>query len=213
MTGLFGLPPLGPGWPPVLLSAAIVTLLLVLRALAMRAWGAERYRGVGANVERAVLTAVILSMVLLSALQIALRNIFESGLLWIDPLLRHLVLWTCFLGAAAATSRGRHIQIDLVGIFVKQGLLRERLQRISSALAAGVCLALAGGGYTYLQQERDAGASAFLGLASWQAQSVLYFGFVFLAYRFVVVMVEGTAEAAPGAQAEAAVADATAAHM
>lgn len=209
MTGLFGLPALGPGWPPVILSAVLVLILLGLRALALRVWGAERYRRIGLGVERGVLTALILSMVLLSALQIALRNFFESGLLWIDPLLRHLVLWTCFLGGAAATSRGRHIQIDLVGIFLKAGELKDRLHRVASGMAALVCLALAGGAYTYLQQEREAGVSAFLGLESWQVQGVLYFGFVFLAYRFIVVMLEGTDEAKAGAFSEPVVADAT----
>jgi TRAP-type C4-dicarboxylate transport system permease small subunit len=61
-----------------------------------------------------LLAICLLSMVVLSALQILLRNVFGAGVLWIDPLLRYLTLWIGFLGAALAAAEGRHIQIDVL---------------------------------------------------------------------------------------------------
>ncbi|MBD3163147.1 MAG: TRAP transporter small permease subunit, partial [Candidatus Eisenbacteria bacterium] len=54
-------------------------------------------------------------MILLSGLQVVLRNFFQIGLLWIDPLVRTLLLWVAFLGAFAAAGRARHIRIDVLG--------------------------------------------------------------------------------------------------
>ncbi len=50
------------------------------------------------GVVMSLVAAVLLAMVLLSALQILLRNVLDTGLLWIDPLLRHFVLFLALLG-------------------------------------------------------------------------------------------------------------------
>src|SRR5690606_12731212 len=48
--------------------------------------------------EDALLIVAFGSLVVLAGLQIVMRNIFESGFVWIDPLLRILVLWVGMLG-------------------------------------------------------------------------------------------------------------------
>ena len=40
------------------------------------------------------------------------RNIFGAGIVWIDPLLRVLVLWVAIAGAVVATRNDNHIRID-----------------------------------------------------------------------------------------------------
>ena len=55
----------------------------------------------------------MVTLIILGGLQIILRNVFHSGLLWADPLMRHIVLWLGCLGAALATTSARHINIDV----------------------------------------------------------------------------------------------------
>ena len=98
---------------------------------------------------------------------------------------RYLVLWIAFVGALTATSRARHLAIDIVALFLSPRR-RTLLQRIVSVIAAGICAVLANGAYTYLRQEYGFGKEAFLGLRTWLVQSILLFGFCLLTYRFLV---------------------------
>ncbi|MGD0038444.1 MAG: TRAP transporter small permease subunit, partial [Bacteroidota bacterium] len=54
--------------------------------------------------EGALLILMLSIMVLVAFSQVMLRNVFHTGINGADVLLRHLVLWIGFLGAAIATS-------------------------------------------------------------------------------------------------------------
>jgi len=81
------------------LLVALMLLWLGLRALLRRKLGAECWEARVGTAEQVVLTILILGMIALSMAQIVLRNFFHTGLIWIEPLLRHLVLWIGFTGA------------------------------------------------------------------------------------------------------------------
>ena len=63
--------------------------------------------------EDGLLVLTLAAMILLALSQIILRNLFDTGIEWSDPLLRVLVLWLGLLGAIAATKQDKHITIDL----------------------------------------------------------------------------------------------------
>lgn len=169
---------------------------LALRLLVRRHLEA-RFVAVTGAVERGVLTALLLVLIGLSAFQIIYRNAFGSGFVWIDPFLRSIVLWLTFLGAFTATAQGRHIGIDVVGRLLP-ARPRAVLARVVSAAAAATCVALANGAYEYVSLEREFEAEAFLGLPSWQVQSILLVGFILLAYRFGLGAIVGVVETPPG---------------
>ena len=52
--------------------------------------------------EKGLIVSFIFLMVALSFLQVLLRLLFHSGIVWLDPMLRHMVLWAGLLGAAVA---------------------------------------------------------------------------------------------------------------
>ncbi|MEZ4650434.1 MAG: TRAP transporter small permease [Candidatus Eisenbacteria bacterium] len=187
--GTFLLGSLAPGRGFVLGLVGVLVVFLAVRVLIHRRHE-PGFVGVTRPLERWLLTAFLLALVLLSAFQIVYRNVFGSGFIWIDPLLRSLVLWLTFLGAFAATAEGRHIGIDIVGRLLPE-TPRKALFRLLSALAAAVCIALANGAYEYLSLEKEFEADAFLGLATWHVQSILLLGFILLAYRFLVAAVLG----------------------
>lgn len=156
---------------------------LSLRALARRGAGAPRWDRLMRALERAVLALLILAMLLLAMLQIVLRNFFHQGLVWIDPLLRHLVLWIGITGAVVATGHLRHIQMDVIGRTLPA---RPRLlvTRITCVVAAAICALLARGAYVYLIEEAGFGSTGLLGIPTWGLTSVLFIGFALMAARF-----------------------------
>jgi len=128
-----------------------------------------------------LIAALLLSMVGLSALQILLRNLFDEGLPWIDPLLRHLVLVLALAGALVATAGKRHVQINVLG-----RLLKGRAARIGGAavavVSAVICTWLGHASLTFLSEELAFGETVFLGLPAWVV--ALLFPTAFLAMAF-----------------------------
>jgi TRAP-type C4-dicarboxylate transport system permease small subunit len=176
---------LHPGVPFLLVLAGLTGAGLLLRVLAVRKLGHRRFIRSCRVLEQWTLMVLFLGILLSSMLQIFMRNVLHTGFLWTEPMARYLVLWIAFVGALTATSRARHLAIDIVALFLSPRR-RTLLQRIVSVIAAGICAVLANGAYTYLQQEYGFGKEAFLGLRTWLVQSILLFGFCLLTYRFLV---------------------------
>jgi TRAP-type C4-dicarboxylate transport system permease small subunit len=176
---------LHPGGGFVGLLLGLCALGLLLHALALRRVGPERLDRFTQAVEGILFCLVLATMLVISGIQIVLRNFFHSGILWGDPLVRTLVLWLAFLGAATATSRARHLHIDVLQRSFPPAVGR-RVRRVLSLAAAFCCALLANGALAYLQEEYTQGSSPFLGIPSWAAQSILLWGFALLCYRFLV---------------------------
>ena len=174
------LSPVGVFYP---LFIFLVLLALTLRWFLRRRMGSDRWDQMINLLERFLLTAMILSMLLGAVLQIVLRNFFQTGLVWIEPLLRHLVLWICFTGAVTASGRLRHIHMDVVGHLLPEKP-RLWLVRITTMAAALVCMVLARASWIYLGQEYEFGSSGFLGIPVWLLTSVIFIGFALMAERF-----------------------------
>jgi TRAP-type C4-dicarboxylate transport system permease small subunit len=64
-------------------------------------------------VEDAAISFMLLSMILLVLVQIGLRNFYSSGISGGAEIVRHLLLWVAFIGAAIAAREGKHIKIDI----------------------------------------------------------------------------------------------------
>lgn len=147
-------------------------------------------------VERTLVVSILAVMVVLAFLQVVLRNVFDTGILWADTFLRHMVLWIGFLGASLAAEAERHIGIDIITRFLAKKL--QHIARIITHLfAAVVCMMLAEASFTFLSQEREWGAVVFtLGttdVLSWHVQVIIPFGFSLIAFRFVLRIIEHTA--------------------
>ena len=66
----------------------------------MTAWA--RMDAILARAEQALLVFCLALMMVTAFAQIAIRNLLGIGLTWSEPLVRYLVLWVGFLGAALA---------------------------------------------------------------------------------------------------------------
>ena len=176
---------LRPGGVFLGLLAALAAIGLIVHALVLGRIGAERLDRWTRRIEGTLFSVLIAAMLLLSGLQVVLRNFFHGGLIWIDPAVRSLVLWVAFIGAMTATSQARHLHIDVLPRALPPRLSRF-VGRLLSAVSAVCCALLANGAFSYLRDEYAYGVSPFLGVPSWVVQSVLLWGFALLMYRFLV---------------------------
>lgn len=136
------------------------------------------------RIETGLIAALVLAMVLLAGAQILLRNLFDSGLAWADPLLRAMVLWAAMLGALAAARDDKHIGLDLVAHFV-HGRAKRVLRVVTLLFAAAVCAAMAWYGVGLVQLDYGSGA-AIAGIANWVIEAIVPVGFALLALRLAI---------------------------
>jgi TRAP-type C4-dicarboxylate transport system permease small subunit len=144
--------------------------------------------------EEYVLITLLFIMVVLAFLQVVLRNLFSSGILWADIVLRHLLLWLGFLGAAIATSENRHINIDAVRRFLSKRM-RSAVEVLTDVFAAVICFLLARASWTFVEGEIADHRTLFGEIPSWYAQVIIPIGFALLVVHFALRAILRTGEA------------------
>ena len=146
--------------------------------------------------EEAVLITLLSVMVVMAFLQVVLRNLFSSGIFWADILLRHLLLWLGFLGAAIATSENRHINIDALRRFLTPRV-RSVVEVVTDVFAAAICYLLAKSSWTFVLGEIADHRTVFENIPSWYAQIIIPVGFGLLVVHFAIRAVLRAGGAAP----------------
>lgn len=128
-------------------------------------------------------------MVLLAGAQILLRNVWESGIAWGDPMLRVLVLWIGMFGAMLASRSNQHISIDILSHY-----LSPEWKRYSSVLtnlfSTLVCTLLSWHSGRFVIYEWQDGAELYSGVPVWLAEAILPLGFAVIAVRFALLSVQ-----------------------
>ena len=135
--------------------------------------------------EEIVLITLLAVMVVMAFLQVVLRNLFSSGILWADVLLRHILLWLGFLGAAIATSENRHINIDSVRRFLSPRM-RLAAEVVTNLFAAGICILLASAAWKFVQGEIADRRTVLEDIPSWYFQIIIPVGFSLIAVHFII---------------------------
>lgn len=150
-------------------------------------------------VENSLIVIIVSIMVIMSFLQVFLRNFFDYGILWGDIFLRHLVLWVGFIGASLATRDEKHINIDVLGRIASPQIL-PYLRSIVDLATIAVCIALAQAGYGFLKNEIETNTILFNDIPAWPFQMIIPLGFALIGFRFVLKILErifGTPAAEP----------------
>ena len=136
------------------------------------------------TLENWLIAVLALALVLLSGLQIALR-LLDHGLVWLDPLLRVLVIWVALLGAVAAARQDKHISLDVVGKLLHGKSLRIA-RAIAFTFAAVVCVVMLRASFGLIELDRESGTMLFEQVPTWWAELILPVAFALLALRFLV---------------------------
>ncbi|MCP3889436.1 MAG: TRAP transporter small permease [Desulfobulbaceae bacterium] len=137
--------------------------------------------------EDTLLCLLLLAMIILACSQIALRTFFSSGILWADPLLRYLVLWSGLLGAVTATGKGKHIALDILG----GRLPKTVLPYVTIITYLFCCCASAGltwASWLFLAGEIEFGGAGPLAIPLWFWNSVFLIAFGLITIKYMTLL-------------------------
>ena len=144
-------------------------------------------RAIGAlhRLEDGILALLLVSMIVLSAVQIGLRDVFGLGISWADPLQRAMVLWLGLLGALAASRERRHITIDVVSRILPTRA-RAAAGALTNLFTGAVSSVVAWHAGRFVAQEFEFGSAGIGVVPGWLLASVIPFAFAAIALRHLL---------------------------
>jgi TRAP-type C4-dicarboxylate transport system permease small subunit len=145
--------------------------------------------GAGRLIENIVLVTLLSGMILLAVGQIVLREVFDSGIIWADQLVRLIVLWLAMMGAIAACREDRHIRIDALSHLFPDSVI-SGIRIVVDLFAAGVCAVIAWHAYRYLQLEIEFEDTVLINTPAWIVQVIIPVGVAVFSYRFLISVVK-----------------------
>ena len=137
------------------------------------------------KIEDALLASLLLLMIGLAVFQIVLRNGFNAGIVWADPLVRVLVLWLGLIGAMVASRTDNHISIDIVSKY-----LPEHLKQFTTLLVylftTIICALMTWHSARFVIMEKADGMFAFFSMPIWICELVIPFAFGIMTIRYTL---------------------------
>ncbi|MBI3541144.1 MAG: TRAP transporter small permease [Deltaproteobacteria bacterium] len=140
------------------------------------------------KVEGFFLCIFLFTMVILAFLQVVMRDLFNQGFPWADTVVRHLVLWVAFSGAALATKLEQNLTVEVLTKY-----LPERAKHLSSVVvksfAITVCFYLLCASLRFLADERTTGEQ-FIGLfPSWWSLAIMPVTFALIPFHLIISII------------------------
>jgi len=147
----------------------------------------SRLDGLGRFAENAALIILLGGMIILAVGQIILREVFATGFIWVDPLIKLMVLWLAMVGSVAACRDDRHIRIDALSHILPDGLVKIT-RIVVDIFAALVCGVIAWHTYRYLQLEIEFDDRLLIDVPAWWVHVIVPVAFLLASYRFFVLV-------------------------
>lgn len=144
--------------------------------------------------ETGILITILLAMVLITVVQIVLRNVFEFGIIWVESFVRITVLWLAMVGAMIASRNRQHIAIDAFIINASEAN-KNICRRITDAFTALVCFIASYYSFKFVIYEYDDGGVAFASVPNWVCEAIIPFAFLIIASRYLLMMAFGQPQA------------------
>jgi len=135
------------------------------------------------GIEDGLLVTILLAMVTLAFSQIVMRNLLGTGAIWLDPLLRVMVLWVGLLGALVATRQHKQIRVDVLTRFLPIKF-KTASDIVTCTFAAIISAIIAWHSFLFLIDEWNSGVMAFASVPAWLPESIIPFGFSVIALRY-----------------------------
>ena len=137
------------------------------------------------RIEDGILVTLLTGLILVAATQIFLRNVFDMGLAWGDPLLRVLVLWVALMGAVAASRDDKHININVLLRFMA-GRSQAIAQIIISLFTTMISAIVAYHAARFVYLDYEAGTKAFSSVPVWIVDLILPIGFGLISLSYLL---------------------------
>lgn len=141
--------------------------------------------------------ALLAVMVTLAFAQVILRH-FGLGLLWGETVLKHLVLWTGFLGAAIAAGAEKHFAWEAAHVGAP-ARLKPWLRLTANLAGAAITALLLNASWAFFSDDRASGAELFtvagVAVKSWVAAAGIPLGFALVLIHMLFKCADAAAEA------------------
>lgn len=138
-----------------------------------------------ARFEGWLLILLLSAMVCFAFLQVVLRNLFHTGIFWLDPFNRHLVLWVGLLGASLSTKTNKHINVDILSKLVSKKY-KPCIDMIIYLLCMAMSIILCKASFDFVQMEKEFGTVLFLNVQTWIMETIIPIAFCLFAFRFLL---------------------------
>lgn len=126
-------------------------------------------------------------MLVLTLSNITLRW-FNQTWSWADPLVRHLVFLSAFLGGTLAMNKRKHISIDLLGIYLrskKNKSISRKINFVIDLVTAFIIIYLLYACIEFVKSEAQYGKMVFLGVHSKYLVGIIPMGFSLMLIRLL----------------------------
>jgi TRAP-type C4-dicarboxylate transport system permease small subunit len=138
-------------------------------------------------VEDAVISFILCSMILLVLVQIGLRNFYSTGISGGAEIVRHLVLWVAFLGAAIAAREEKHIRIDLAQRMLPPGFLKNLANTLTGVFTTLICGILLYASIQFIRTDYGLGTKIpFFNMPVWTLELIIPVGYCAVMIRYGV---------------------------
>jgi C4-dicarboxylate transporter DctQ subunit len=135
------------------------------------------------RLEEILIGALLAVMVVITCLQVVLRYVFDSGIVWGLEATSYAFLWMVLLGLSYGVRTNSHIAVDLLLTWLPSKF-RRLLLLLSVTLGLIYALAMLYGTYIYIERLYFLEINAQnIPLPKWLLSSVLPFGFFLLLLR------------------------------
>ena len=146
----------------------------------------ERVQTFLCKLEDGILVGLLTVIITVAVTQIVLRNLFGSGIVWGDVLVRVLVLWIGLIGAMVASRNGNHICIDAVTRYMP-GRARNAVGCISELFTAVVCAIMAYYSLQFVRMEFGYGGTGFARIPAWVCEAIIPVAFIVISFRYFIL--------------------------
>ena len=122
---------------------------------------------------------------LLAVYQVAMRNVFDEGIVWADAYVRVTVFWVAMIAALAASRSDEHIRIDFLSRLLSESW-QYRVQRIIALLTSLLCFAGAWYSFEFVRYEYLDAVVAFASIPAWVCEAVMPIALFLIAIRYLL---------------------------
>ena len=141
------------------------------------------------RVEDSLLVILVLMIIGMAVTQIVLRNLFDTGIVWGDIMVRILVLWIGMVGAMVASRKAEHISIDILSRYLPHHFKKTVNSLIEFATFI-VCTTAAYYSLKFVLSEFEYGDTAFAGVPYWFCEAIIPLAFSVIALRYLLLSID-----------------------
>src|SRR3989338_8432369 len=136
-------------------------------------------------IEKVVICVSLTGMLLIASAQVILRNVFDTGIIWGEVFVRHMVLFLLFFGASLSTRNKTHIQMD-----VSAKITPQRFKPVIFFLINSFCILvnfyLLKAAWIFAGDEKASGSILFGQVPTWFFIAIMPIGFSIISFRFLL---------------------------